>query len=244
MARRDVAGRPPRDPWRNAPTSELADQVLPRWFVLTALVMVPVAVVVAVAAFLTAGPEEVPPAARRPPPANGLTTAVGDVAVGASEPVPLPDPPCPELAGVRVAGSRTDRAVLQAGLAALCRAGLGPEETALVQEFAGDGGVVRFAQFSDTGVDSTTTQDGRTVHVNARFSVTEPAWIAPLVVHDLVTLAGEPGTVGTALAARRAEAAACRVLFPEGGASRACADAAAVLALQDPAAALRAAGYR
>lgn len=211
----------------------------------TGLVMVPVALLVAVGAFLLVQRDDVPPAARRPPPESGYTTGVGDLVAGGSVPVSVADPPCPELAGVRLAGSEVDRMVLLGGLAALCRAGLDEAERTLVQDFSSRGGVVRFAQFADTGVDSTATDDGATVLVNARFSVADdPAWIAPLLVHDVVTLAGEPGTVDTALAARRAEADACAELFAETRPSLACADAAAVLAAPDPAAALRAAGYR
>lgn len=240
-AGRGAAGREAgRDPWRDAPTGELQDQVLPRWFVLTGLALIPLALVAVAAAFLVQR-DEVAPAARRPPPAGGLTTGVGDLSAGGSAPQPLGEPPCPQATGLRTAGTATDRAVLTAGIAALCEAAPAAE-LALLAEFAAAGGVLRFAQFQDTGVDSTATADGGTVYVNARsVALDEPAWIAPLVVHDLVTLAGEPGSVGTALAAREAEAAVCAGV-PEG--SRACADAAAVLALDDPAAALRIAGYR
>lgn len=240
MARRGVA----RDPWRDAPTGELQDQVLPRWFVVTGLVMVPLALLVAVGAVLLVQRDDVPPAARRPPPADGLTTRVGELAAGPSAPVAVPDPPCPELAGIRLAGSDADRAALRRGLEAVCRAELDEGPRMHFQDFSSGGGVVRFAQFADTGVDSTATDDGRTVYVNARFSVTEPAWIAPLLVHDVITLAGEPGTVETALAARREEAGACAALFADTRPSLACADAAAVVDLPDPAAALRDAGYR
>jgi hypothetical protein len=238
MARASTRGAP-RDPWRDAPTSELQDQVLPRWFVLTGLVMVPVAIAALVAAFVLGGPDEVPVAARRPPPGGGYTNAVGDLRTGGSEPAPLDEVPCPPLEGIRVAGTQVDRAALAEGLGVLCEdppPGLG--------EFAAGGGVVRFAQFERTGVDSTAALDGSLILLNNRFSVTEPTWIAPLVVHDLAVLAGDPAAAETALAARQAEARACDALLDEPARSRACADAAALLALDDPLAALRAAGYR
>lgn len=232
------------DPWRDAPTSELQDQILPRWFVLLGAAMVAFAVAAAVGAFVIFGPQEVPVADRRPPPADGYTTAVGQLQVGSSVPVALTPAPCRQVAGVRVAGTEADRLVLGQGLAALCAAV--PEGGAGEQlgAFASAGGVVRFATFRDTGVDSTARADPPLILLNARFAVTEPAWIAPLVVHDTVTLAGAPGTVTTALDARRAESAACDGLAAGLRRSRACADAAALLALDDAAAALRAAGYR
>lgn len=235
--------RAPRDPWRDAPVSELQDQVLPRWFVLTALVMVPLALAAAIGAFLVFGPEEVPPAARRPPPAQGYTHAVGDLRTGDSEPVALPAP-CPELGGLRVAGTERDRAVLAEGLAALCGASLDPGSAELLHAFAAEGGTVRFAQFSDTGVDSTASIEEPLILLNNRYAVTlEPSEIAPLVVHDLTARSAGPGTAEGELAARSAEAAACSVLG-DGAASRSCADAVVLLALDDPLAALRAAGYR
>ena len=239
-----MARRAPRDPWRDAPVSELQDQVLPRWFVITAVVMVPVALVAVLGAFLVFGPEEVPVAARRPPPAGGYTHAVGDLRTGDSEPVALPAP-CPELGGLRVAGTEQDRAVLAQGLGALCGAALEPGSAALLRAFAGEGGSVRFAQFSDTGVDSIASTEEPLVLLNNRYAVSlQPAQIAPLVVHDLTARSTGPGTAEGELAARRAEAAACSALLDTETPSRSCADADALLALDDPLGALRAAGYR
>lgn len=225
----------PRDPWRDAPTSELGDQVLPRWFVLLGAAAVLAALGAVVAAFLVFGPDEVPAAARRPPPAGGYAHDVGDLNVGASEPVALDPVPCPELAGLRVAGSEADRAALAEGLAPLC------DRPELVAPFAAAGGVVRFAQFENTGVDSTASLDQPLILLNNRYAVTDPAQIAPLVVHDLVVRAGDPAAAQTALDARAAEAEACAELTID---SPGCRAAAAVLALDDPLAALREAGYR
>ncbi len=234
---------PPRDPWRDAPTSELTDQVLPRWFVLTCVATIPVAIAVAVYAFATFGADEVPVAERRPPPSAELTHDVGEYAVGDAPPRRIQEPPCPELAGVRVAGTEVDRGRLVEGLAPLCaldQSGVAD----LVEGFGDAGGVVRFAQFTETGVDSTASMAQPLILVNARFSVTDPSWIAPLVIHDLTTLEGEAGTAATELAAREAELAACDRLFTETRPSRACDDARALLDLDDPLAALVEAGYR
>jgi hypothetical protein len=227
------------DPWRDAPTSELGDQILPRWFVLLAVATVGLAVVAAVVAFFAFGPTEVPPAARRPPPAEGYTTAVGDLRVGETDPVPLAPAACPELEGIRVAGSPSDQRVLAEGLAPLCDI----DVPAPLGDFASAGGVVRFAQFSNADVDSTARIGEPLILLNNRLAVTDPAWIAPLVVHDLVMLAGDPASAETAVAAIRAQAAACDAVIPQGTRSRACDDAAAVLALDDPLAALSEAGY-
>lgn len=234
------------DPWRGAPVGELQDQLLPRWFVLLGLASVAAAAVAIVAAFVVFGPDDVPVARRRPPPAGGLTTAVGDHAVGPTQPQPL-DPPCDLLAGVQAAGEERDRDVLRAGLGSLCEVSLPQEVAARVAAFARAGGTVRFAQFEATGVDSAALLDADPplVLVNARLASSEqPAWVAPLLIHDVTVLAGEPGTVATALDARRAEADVCARLFERTRPSRGCDDAASLLALPDPEASLREAGFR
>ncbi|MGH3664788.1 MAG: hypothetical protein ACRDU8_01630, partial [Egibacteraceae bacterium] len=196
----------PRDPWRRSPVGELSDQLLPRWFVITCVVLVPVAVVAAIAAFVAFGPDQVPVAARRPPPASALTTAVGDFNVGDSPPVPYAGV-CPRLEGVQVAGTDTDQATLRRGVAGLCNVTLPPEVTRRLGSFAERDGVVRFAQFEATGVDSTAMLDADppVVLVNARLQRTDPLWIAPLVAHDVTYLALDPAAAASAVAARRAE---------------------------------------
>jgi hypothetical protein len=233
-----------RDPWANAPTSELGDQVLPRWFVLTAIAAVLAAIAVAVVAFATIGRDDLPAADRRPPPADGFTTAVGDVGVGASEPVPY-DAPCAPLEGIRVAGTDADRAQLRRGLAAVCNTPLPNETSAAIAAFSEAGGVLRFATFEATGVDSTASLPGQppVILINTRFQRTDASWIAPLIAHDATLRALEPGAATAALAAREAEAAVCDSLLGDDNDSRSCADAQALLALDDPLAALRDAGF-
>lgn len=232
-----------RDPWANAPTSELGDQVLPRWFVLTALVAVVAAAVVAAAAFILPTRTTVPVEARRPPPSGDYTTAVGAVEVGTSEPV-VYDAPCALLDGVRIAGSEADQAILRRGLASLCNTSLPGAPRAAVRAFARDGGTVRFATFEATGVDSTAMRDQPVILINTRFQRTQASWIAPLVVHDAVLRSGDPRAAQAALSARRAEDVVCERLVGTDSDNRACADAAAVISLDDPLAALRRAGFR
>jgi hypothetical protein len=239
---------PPRDPWAKVPVGELEEPLLPRWFVLLALLLVPVALAVFVVAFFafTPDPDELPPAARRPPPEGPFTHEIGRLEVGPNPPVAYAAP-CPELEGVQIAGTDVDQAALRRALAATCTALDDAAVAAAVEAFAGAGGVVRFAAFEATGVDSVVDRaaDPPRILVNARFAQAgRPRWISPLIVHDAVMLAGDPATAATALAAREAEAQTCdRVLGGEDR-SRGCDDAAAIVALDDPLAALRQAGYR
>ena len=233
------------DPWAGAPTSELGDQVLPRWFVLTAIVAVVVAIAVAAAAFLLPRRATLPAAARRPPPTAAYTTAVGDVEVGGSD-ATVHDAACPLLDGVRIAGAEGDRAQLRRGLAVLCNTRLPAAVRTDVRAFAEAGGTVRFATFEATGVDSSATrrEGAPEILVNTRFQRTDASWIAPLVVHDATLRRRDPATAEAALAARRAEALACDRLLGADTDSRGCADADTVTRLDDPLAALRAAGFR
>jgi hypothetical protein len=203
------------------------------------------AIAALVAAFATFGPRELPVAGRRPPPAGGLTTAVGQLRVGESEAV-VYQAACPLLSGVRIGGGEADRAVLRRGLAGLCNTDLEQPARRAVGEFASAGGVVRFAQFEATGVDSTADRASTPprILVNARFAFTDPLWVAPLVVHDATMLAAGEVSAESALGARAAEADVCRRLLAGRPQSRGCADAAALLALPDPLAALRGAGFR
>jgi hypothetical protein len=243
LARADRRPASSRDVWADAPTGELGDPLLPRWFVILGALAVVAAIGAAIAAFIVFGSEEVPVEARRPPPGEQLTHDVGEFLIGETDEVPG-EAPCPTLEGVRVAGTASDRALLADALAALCDVALPMDVEAALAAFATDGGTVRFALFEATGIDSAAQLDGRRILVNARFEQTARArWIAPLVAHDAVVLAGEPGTAATALRAREVEDEVCRAL-PEDPTSRACEDAAAVLALPDPGEALRAVGYR
>ena len=233
-----------RDPWRHAPTGELGDQVLPRWFVLTAIATVVVAVIVLVTAFALPRGERVPVEARRPPASDMYTTAVGEVQTGVAPPQAY-DAPCDLLQGLRVAGTEADRGHLRRGLAGLCNIALPADVADDVRRLAAQGGTVRFATFEATGVDSTASREApATVFVNARFQRTDPLWIAPLVVHDAVLRrADRVSTADGALAARRAELQTCDRLLGQAERSRACADAAALLDLEDPRAALREVGF-
>ena len=235
----------PRDPWRRAPVGELQEQLLPRWFVVLCLVLIPIAIAAVVAGFVVFGPEDVPVAARRPPPADGLTNDVGDYVVGTTDPVEYDDA-CQMLDGVAIAGSEQDREPLRLGLSALCNTSLPDTLSRQISNFAQAGGVVRFAQFQSTGVDSTALLGDQppTILINAKFQRTDPLWIAPLVAHDAVFMTADPQTAAGALEARQAEDVVCDRILGGRRESRGCADAETLTALPDPLAALREAGFR
>lgn len=230
----------PRSPWENAPTSELGDQVLPRWFVLLGLGVVAFGAVALIAGFVVFRPRDPAVTTLRPPPAVGYTHDIGGAPVLAGQVRDL-DALCGGLDGVRVGGTAAEVELLTRGLAPLCDI---PDQADLLTNFARKRGVVRFAEFPATQVDSAASLDEPLILVNARFSVTEPSWIAPLVIHDLVTLDGAPGIAETALAAREAELDTCVALFAERVAGPSCADASTLVAMDDPIRALQEAGYR
>lgn len=236
----------PRDPWRNTRVGEQGDPLLPRWFAILAVVIVPVGLVVGVIAFLSAGRGEVPVAERRPPDAGDLTTAVGELAAGDAAPEPLGGS-CPVVDGIRVAGEARDTAALRDGLAELCEVALPGEVVAPLRRFGSLRGTVRFAVFERTAVDTTARgagSDGPAIFLNAKYSRTAEAWLAPLVVYEAVLLSGgDPADAEVVLRAREAELTVCRTLGLE-DATPGCRDAAELLGLPDAAAALRAAGYR
>jgi hypothetical protein len=238
---RATRGAAPRDPWADAPVGELNDPLLPRWFVLLGAVALVAAIATAIAAFVVFGPEEVPVEARRPPPGPALTHDVGEFLIGETAEVPY-EAACPHLDGVRIAGTPSDQELLRLSLAGLCNVPLDDDARAALADFAGDGGVVRFAP---TGVDSAAQLDGERILVNAKFvQLNRSRWIAPVIAHDAVVLAGDPASAETALRARQVEVEVCRRILGTEDPSRGCDDAEAVVALPDPLAALRAVGFR
>ena len=243
-----VEGRDhPRDPWRRTRVGEQGDPLLPRWFAILAVLIVPVGLAVGVVAFLSAGRGEVPVAERRPADSGDLTTAVGELAAGDAAPEPL-DGTCPVVEGIRVAGEARDLRALRHGLAPLCEVALPGEVVTPLRRFGSLRGTVRFAVFERTAVDTTARglgSDGPVIYLNNKYARTQETWLAPLVAYEAVLLeGGDPVSVETVLRAREAELIVCRTLGLE-DATPGCRDAADLLALPDAAAALRdAAGYR
>lgn len=241
---RRTSSRDYRDPWAQADVGELQEQLLPRWFVLLCLFGVVAVIATAIGAFLVFGPEEVPVEARRPPPGEQLTHEVGEFLIGETPEIPY-EAACPQLEGIRIAGTARDQELLRLALAGLCNTPLPSDAEAALARFAADGGVVRFALFEATGVDSAAQLDGERILVNAKYvQLNRSRWIAPVIAHDAVVLAGDPASAETALRAREIEAEVCRRLLGSEDPSRGCDDAEAVLALGDPLTALREVGFR
>ncbi len=247
MTKRSKGAERAGDPYATAPMGELAEPLLPRWFVVLAVALVPVAVVVLLVAFPFLGSDELPAAEVRPPPGpeGAFSHDVGEVTLGSAEPQPA-EAQCSAVSGFAVAGSESDRQRLQTALNALCETGVPADAAAALAALRDAGAVVRFAVFERTEVNSVVElrADPPRVLINARFTgVPQPRWVTPLVVHEAVMFDGDPATAATALAARRAELAVCAALFDRDDFSSGCETASELLALDDPAAALRDAGY-
>jgi hypothetical protein len=264
--------RPPRLPAIGRPRRLSPDEVaavrarpwprLPWWLWLAVAVTTVVMVVVATGLF-GAVPEQLPVAARRSPPAPGLSHGVGDLRV----PILAPEnrdrlvrrqAGCPRLDRVTLVGTAAEVALLDAAADRLCAL----RSTAPIQR-ARDGlqdaaAEVQFAEFELTINESTTRLGpGRpAVLVHAKFQQGEAGAerVAAVLAHEGAHLAdGGPPTAATELvsaaselAARKAELEACGRLF--GGdvqPNRGCADAAALLSGDDESALgrLKEAGY-
>lgn len=239
--------RSSRDPYATARMGELSEPLLPRWFVVVAVALVPVALAVFLVAFPFLGSDELPAADVRPPPrAEGaFSHDVGEVTVGSAEPQPA-EAECPAVSGFAVAGTEADRQRLHTALNALCDTDVPADASPALAAVRDAGAVVRFAVFERTEVNSVVEvgADPPRVLINARFAgVPQPRWVTPLIVHEAVMFDGDPATATTAVAARRAELAVCEALFNRDDFSSGCETAAELLALDDPAAALRDAGY-
>lgn len=248
LARR-LRERSARDPYEGLPVdAEYGEPILPRWFVLALLGLVVAALVVGAIAFVgfgtgLVGGDEVPLAERRPPPEGGFATGVGEVAVEAGPASPVTDA-CPEAAGVPVGGTDEERGRLAEALEAACAAAPDALDT-----LADAGAEVRFAGFERTGVDAATdvTSDPPWVLVNGRYTAQDAALIVPLLAHeaaliDAAVRGDDVGSVEVAVEARERQHAACGEALD--APSRACEDAAALLAADDAAEQLREAGFR
>lgn len=237
--------RPPRDPWQHAPTSELGDQVLPRWFVLLALIMVIAAVIVIVVTFrqVSGGGYE-PVAARRPPPGRGLTSearltpeqrdvAVRDAGVACAE-------------GVLLRGRPVEIETLRSALAELCEAPLPPLVRSGLRRLGERNARYAFAELQPERVDVTRVRSSASplTVLNASLADQPPAELAPLLAYDAALVGRDPATARAVLDAREAEAVVCDALLSEGEATLACADARALTTLDASLEELRAAGFR
>ncbi|MFO8075364.1 MAG: hypothetical protein R6T85_04520 [Egibacteraceae bacterium] len=226
----------PRDPYEGLPVDELDEPLLPRWFVLTLLVSVPVALVLFVVAFFGLGRGETTAPERRPPPTEATSADVGEVTAAQREPVGH-DGACPQASRFNLVGAEADRARLAEALDALCELDVA---TAALAELAEAGRTtVRFAGFEAAGVE--VASDDAVVMLNARLAGRPAAELAPLLAYEARLVTADRLDARAVVDARALEAAVCDELLAEP--TRGCEDARAILALDDPIATLREAGF-
>ncbi|MEX0705539.1 MAG: hypothetical protein WD041_02880 [Nitriliruptoraceae bacterium] len=233
------------------PTLPTGEPVLHRWFVLTMLALAPVAIGVTAWALLSIPSGDLPPAERRPPGGPEVTIARGDIALATSDDTEA-GPACAE--GVTLVGDSGSRAAGRRALGATCQLiarGDLPRAAQGLEEWLAAGAVLRMGTFEFSGVESSARiEDGRMiVELNAKFIFDDATRAAPALLHQLVLIAdgGWPGaTVSAAseLEAARVQATACGRLSFGGARPRGCLDVDELLALDDPLAAIAAAGFR
>lgn len=231
------------------PTLPTGEPVLARWFVLLLLPLIVIGIGVIIWAFLAIEAEPLPVAERRPPGSATVTHDRGEAALNDVRQLEE-GPGCAQ--GITLVGDAGARAAGRRALGSLCQlvtTGSFPAVEEGLERWAAADGRLRFAVFELTGVDSSARiEDGRpVVELNARFQFEDATQAAPFVAHELVHLAGEwPGAAPSAeqeLAAMEAQDAACQRLVFRDQPPRGCVDAEELLELEDPVAALRAAGY-
>jgi hypothetical protein len=246
-------GRAPLPPMRDdgMPTLATGEPVLARWFVITMLLLVPVAIAVSVVAWQAADREPPGPVERRPVGTATVTHDRGDALFPATQ-GDVPGPSCAE--GVLLTG---DTAAVSAGrraLSATCqllRAGDLPLAQAGLVAWLEADPIVRVGTFEASGVDaSARLEDGRIIlELNARYLFEDATRAAPVVIHQL-GLIGQPDWPGAVISAQAEVAAlaeqllACGRLSLPDGLPRPCRDAAELLATDDPVAELVAVGFR
>jgi hypothetical protein len=245
--------RPPLPPLRDdgLPTLATGEPVLARWFVITMLLLVPVAVAVTVLAWQSASRE--PPAAieRRSIGTATVTTDRGEALFPTSD-AASPGPSCAE--GVLLTGDRSAVSAARRALSATCQliaVGDLPLAAAGLEAWLAAGAVTRVGTFERSGVDaSARVEDGGIVlELNARYLFEDATRAAPVVVHQL-GLIGQPDWPGRPVSAQAEAAAlaeqlrACGRLSLPDGVPRPCRDATELLDRDDLVAALIAVGFR
>jgi len=246
-------GRPPLPPLRDdgLPTLPTGEPVLARWFVITMLLLVPLAIAVSVVAWRAADRE--PPAAieRRAVGSATVTHDRGDArfpeTAGAE-----PGPSCAE--GVRLTGDRSAISAARRALSATCQliaAGDLPLAEAGLEAWLAADPSMRVGTFEASGVDaSARSEDGAIVlELNARYLFEDATRAAPVVVQQLglIGQADWPGAVVSAqaeVATLAEQLRACGRLSLPDGVPRPCRDAAELLALDDLVTRLVAVGFR
>ena len=251
-----MARRSPGGVGDGLPALPDGEPLLARWFVIAMLVLSLLAVGLTVLALTrrAAPPAEVFPAAeRRNPGTAEVTHERGPVVIAEDTSVSQPVTCAPQ---VRLVGDEGGRATLQRAFGVLC-AQLAADDGSLAQVAAGlaalddVSGIARIAQAAATGVDSSArVEDGLPViELAPKFQFENARVAAPFLAHELFHLGSDswPGSAVTAadeVAAMEAQLEVCEALrVPDQDIPRGCRDAAELLADDDPARALRDAGF-
>lgn len=210
-------------------------EAMPRPLLVTFIVLAALVLVGTAALILKPpGAADVAVGDRRPTPAPPFSHD----AVGVQPVVPpraqLPfDPPCPEVAGVRVVAGGAGLARFRAILARACTlggAGVPDDLRDAVRSFAG-GVTLRFATFTRSGTESTLDHAANVLYLNVRYASTEipVLHVVPILLHDATHLAFPGFTPVDEMRARRVELATCRHLIPIAEWPRWCRDARALV---------------
>lgn len=232
------------------PTLPTGEPILHRWFVLTMLVLAPVAVGVSIWAFLSIPDGHVPPAQRWPVGNDVVTIDRGDAELVATTESSA-GPSCAE--SIELLGDQGARAAALRALSATCQllsSGQFPRSQAGFDTWVGNSGALRMAVFELSGVEgSTRIEDGRMMlELNAKFVFEDATRAAPVIMHQLALIAdegwpGRPVSATSQLAATQIQDAACSRLSFGGVPPRGCRDAEELLALEDPRQAIIDAGF-
>lgn len=246
----EPSGRSPGGVGDGLPALPSGEPILPRWFVISMLLLVPLGVGITIWAFGSTEREVIPVAERRPPGTGRVTHERGDAALNRTREAE-PGPGC--AAGIELFGDEGARAAGRTALSATCQLLANqdlPEAERGLGRWAEQGGRLRFAVFELTGVDaSTRVEEGRLVmELNIRFVFEDAAQAAPFVLHELVHLGrgrwpGQAVTAEGELAAMRVQGRACELLTFASQPPRGCLDAEDLLSADDPREFLREAGF-
>lgn len=252
-----MARRSPGGVGDGLPAMPDGEPLLARWFVIAMLLLSLVAAGLTAFALTrrAAAPAEVFPAAeRRNPGTATVTHERGELRVAEDTTVAQPVTCAPR---VRLVGDDGGRATLQRAFGVLCAQLDADEDGSLAAVAAGlaqldaAAGIARVAQAAATGVDSSARiEDGVPVlELAPKFQFESGRLAAPFLAHELVHLGSEtwPGDpVGAVdeVSAMRVQLEVCAALrVGEAERPRGCRDAAELLDVDDPVAAVRDAGF-
>lgn len=233
-------------------TLSTGEPVLPRWFVITMLVLTVVAIAITIWGFTSIDRDQLSAAERRPAGGSEVTIDRGRAQLAGTQEVE-PGPGCAQ--GIRIVGDDGSRAAARAAASGLCElidSGVYPQARRGLAEWIATQGQLRIATFELAGVESSSRlEDGRiVVELNAKFQFAEGVRASPALIHQLVLIAdpawpGEPVGAVMELTAAQRQVEACEDLGLEGErAPRGCGDASELVGDPDPYDALLGVGFR